>query len=91
MKILHVFKTYWPDTFGGIERTIDGIARATAPHGVESEVLSLSRWPDREPTVFNGARLTLNTSISEQKIPAIHLLNRRNQIIKLGNTCRQVF
>ncbi|ESX10168.1 MULTISPECIES: glycosyltransferase [unclassified Mesorhizobium] len=49
MKVLHFFKTYWPDTFGGIERTIHAIAQSTARHGIETEVLSLSRNP-REAT-----------------------------------------
>jgi rhamnosyl/mannosyltransferase len=46
LKVLHFFKTYWPDTFGGVERTIHAIAQSTAAHGVETEVLSLSRTPD---------------------------------------------
>lgn len=49
MKVLHFFKTYWPDTFGGVERTIHAIAQSTARHGIETEVLSLSRNP-REAT-----------------------------------------
>lgn len=43
MKVLHVFKTYLPDTSGGIERVIFSIAEAARPLGVESEVLTLSR------------------------------------------------
>jgi rhamnosyl/mannosyltransferase len=58
MRVLHVFKTFWPDTFGGIERTIDTIARATAPHGIDTEVLSLSRKPRKDPGAFNGYRTT---------------------------------
>jgi rhamnosyl/mannosyltransferase len=58
MRVLHVFKTFWPDTFGGIERTIDTIARATASHGIDSEVLSLSRKPRNDPGAFNGYRTT---------------------------------
>ena len=89
MKVLHVFKTFWPDTFGGIERSIDGIARATAPHGVESEVFSLSRWPDREPRTFNGARLTrakldhefASTGISFQAFGLLEEAARRNDLI----------
>lgn len=46
MKVLHFFKTYWPDTFGGVERTIHAIAQSTGSHGIETEVLSLSRTPD---------------------------------------------
>lgn len=45
MKVLHFFKTYLPDTYGGIERSIYEIVNATLPFGVESKVLSLSRKP----------------------------------------------
>lgn len=43
MKILHVFKTYLPDSFTGIERVIWEIAENTRQFGVETEVLSVSR------------------------------------------------
>jgi glycosyltransferase involved in cell wall biosynthesis len=49
MRVLHVFKTYLPDSFTGIERVIHEIAEATAPLGVETEVLSLSRNPRSQP------------------------------------------
>jgi rhamnosyl/mannosyltransferase len=49
MRILHVFKVYLPDSFGGIERTIWEIAEATAPLGVEGHVFSLTRRPDLAP------------------------------------------
>jgi rhamnosyl/mannosyltransferase len=42
MKILHVFKTYLPDSFAGIERVIWEIAETTRAFGVETEVLSVS-------------------------------------------------
>ena len=42
MKVLHVFKTYLPDTFTGVERVIWEIAENSAPLGVSSEVLSLT-------------------------------------------------
>ncbi|MBB2697659.1 UNVERIFIED_ORG: rhamnosyl/mannosyltransferase [Rhizobium esperanzae] len=54
MKVLHFFKTYWPDTFGGVERTIHAIAKGTQKHGICSEVLSLSRSPDTNTMVFDG-------------------------------------
>lgn len=31
MHVLHFFKTYWPDTFGGVERTIHALAKGAAP------------------------------------------------------------
>ncbi|MER8853815.1 glycosyltransferase family 4 protein [Mesorhizobium australicum] len=54
MRVLHFFKTYWPDTFGGVERTIHAIAQSTASYGIESEVLSLSRAPAENTQRFDG-------------------------------------
>jgi glycosyltransferase involved in cell wall biosynthesis len=54
LKVLHFFKTYWPDSFGGVERTIHAIAQSTASHGIETEVLSLSRAPAENPQLLDG-------------------------------------
>jgi rhamnosyl/mannosyltransferase len=54
MKVLHFFKTYWPDTFGGVERTIHAIATGTARYGVATEVLSLSSKPVENSRLFDG-------------------------------------
>lgn len=42
MKVLHFYKTYFPDTIGGTETVINQIARGTSKLGVTTEVLSLS-------------------------------------------------
>lgn len=42
MKVLHFYKTYLPDTIGGLEQSINQIARGTARLGVTTEVLTLS-------------------------------------------------
>jgi len=42
MKVLHFYKTYFPDTIGGLEQSINQIARGTASLGVSTEVLTLS-------------------------------------------------
>lgn len=57
MRVLHCFKTYWPDTFGGVERTIHAIASGCRPYGIESDVLSLSPNPAVEPLDFDGHRV----------------------------------
>jgi len=54
MRVLHFFKTYWPDSFGGMERAIHAIACGTADHGVTSRVLSLSRDPVANSVEFDG-------------------------------------
>jgi rhamnosyl/mannosyltransferase len=43
MKILHVYRTYLPDSYGGIEQSIYQLCRATARHGVENHIVYLSR------------------------------------------------
>jgi len=42
LKVLHFFKTYYPDTMGGVEQVIFQLAEGGIRHGVESEVLYLS-------------------------------------------------
>lgn len=45
MRVLHVYKTYFPDTQGGLEEAIRQICLNTQHHGVESRVFCLSRDP----------------------------------------------
>lgn len=54
MRVLHFFKTYWPDTFGGIERTIHAIAKGAVEHDISSDVLSLSAKPEENTRNFDG-------------------------------------
>jgi len=42
MRILHFYKTYYPDTMGGTEQVINQLARSSVSLGIRSEVLSLS-------------------------------------------------
>lgn len=55
MKVLHVYKTYFPEDFTGVPRVIDSIAQALIPHGVESHVLTLTKGPAAdEPIQVDG-------------------------------------
>lgn len=45
IKVLHFFKTYYPDTTGGIEQVIFQLCQGGNAFGVESEVLTLSPSP----------------------------------------------
>jgi rhamnosyl/mannosyltransferase len=54
MRVLHFFKSYAPDSFGGTQTVIGDIAHGTAPFGVETEVLSLSRTPEQHSVVIEG-------------------------------------
>lgn len=43
MKILHFYKTYFPDSYGGIEQVIYQLARGSTERGHDVDVLSLSK------------------------------------------------
>lgn len=45
MRILHVYRTYFPDAPGGVQEAIRQIALSTRPHGMESRVFTLSPTP----------------------------------------------
>ena len=43
IKVLHVYKTYYPDTVGGVEAVIEHICTSSQPFGIQSQVLTLSQ------------------------------------------------
>lgn len=47
MRVLHVYRTYFPDPQGGLQEAIRQIVLATRAHGVEARVFALS--PDPHP------------------------------------------
>ena len=53
MKVLHVYRTYFPDTQGGLEEVIRQICLGTGDRGVTSRVFTLSDepFPRRLPRV----------------------------------------
>lgn len=54
MRVLHFYKTYYPDSLGGIEQVIRQLCVGTGRLGVTNEVLSLSRQPDLRPFEMEG-------------------------------------
>ena len=48
LRVLQVYRTYYPDTRGGIEEVMRQIALAVRPHGVESTIFILSPRPQPE-------------------------------------------
>ena len=57
MRVLHFYRTYFPDSQGGLEEVIRQICQSSTAHGVESRVLSLSRTPASEPVQRNECLL----------------------------------
>jgi len=54
MRVLHFYKTYFPDTVGGIEQVIRQLCVGTGRLGVTNTVLSLSRAKNLVPITFEG-------------------------------------
>lgn len=52
MRVLHFYKTYFPDTVGGVEQVIYQIARGVSAYGVETEILTLTKKTEPEETLF---------------------------------------
>ena len=57
MRVLHLYKSSLPESFGGVEQVIDQIARGTTLLGVENIVLALSNSPTSFPSYFHGYKL----------------------------------
>ncbi|MCS0809651.1 glycosyltransferase family 4 protein [Massilia agilis] len=57
MRVLHFYKTYYPDSLGGIEQVIRQLCVGTGRLGVTNQVLSLSRQKDLAPYLFEGTEV----------------------------------
>ena len=57
MKVLHFYRTYFPDTQGGLEEAIRQICLNTIPFGVESRVLTISAKPSLDPIELAEAKV----------------------------------
>ncbi|WP_158904620.1 glycosyltransferase family 4 protein [Burkholderia sp. L27(2015)] len=54
MRVLHFYKTAFPDTMGGVEQVINQIARGTEKLGIETDVLSLTADRGASTIEING-------------------------------------
>ena len=57
MRVLHFYKTYYPDSVGGIEQVIRQMCVGTGRLGVTNEVLTLTRQKDNADFQFEGHRV----------------------------------
>ncbi|QWE22957.1 glycosyltransferase [Polynucleobacter sp. AP-Jannik-300A-C4] len=57
MRVLHFYKTYFPDSFGGVEQTIFQLVAGSTHLGVKSTVLSLSSKKSNDAIGFGGQRI----------------------------------
>jgi rhamnosyl/mannosyltransferase len=54
MRILHFYKTYFPETVGGVEQVIRQLCVGTGRLGVHNEVLTLTREKNPSDVMFEG-------------------------------------
>lgn len=54
MRVLHFYKTSFPDTMGGVEQVIKQIALGANKHGVRTDVLSLTAQPRARTQDIDG-------------------------------------
>ena len=54
MKVLHFYKTSFPETMGGVEQVIHQIAFGASKYGIETDVLSLTLEPKASTLNLNG-------------------------------------
>ncbi|HJV83654.1 glycosyltransferase family 4 protein [Noviherbaspirillum sp.] len=54
IKVLHVFKTYYPDSMGGVEAVIRQLTAATEPMGVSNRIFTLSWQGNASPVLREG-------------------------------------
>ena len=57
MKILHVYRTYFPDTPGGLQEAIRQIALSTKKKGTDSKIFCLSPNPYPSELIFEEAEV----------------------------------
>jgi rhamnosyl/mannosyltransferase len=58
MKILHIYKTYYPEDRGGISRVISQLANNGEDFGFKSEVFTFSKNPSPQIITFEKHRVT---------------------------------
>ncbi|MRV73393.1 glycosyltransferase [Duganella sp. FT92W] len=79
MRVLHFCKTYYPDSWGGIEQVIRQICVGTGRLGVSNDVLTLTRHGGPAQLEFEGhmvhrAALNFEIASNAMSLPAIRKL-----------------
>lgn len=89
MRVLHIYKSYYPDSLGGIEKTIYSLSEEMVRRGYDTTVLSLSPNPNSRSYPVGGHRgvqarrdlYLFSTGISLSFFSAFRRLARNADII----------
>ncbi len=76
MRVLHVYKTYYPDTLGGIEQVLFQLTRGLTGLGVENRIFTVSPKPTpavivRPEAQVHRARATLEVASNALSLQAL--------------------
>lgn len=74
MRVLHFYKTYKPDSMGGVEEVISQVCSGAAKHGITSEVLTVSNdttTVDFGDHIHHRAKLDIEVASSAFSIAAV--------------------
>ncbi|MDP1708838.1 MAG: glycosyltransferase [Gammaproteobacteria bacterium] len=56
-RVLHLYRTYFPETQGGLQESIRQLCLATAPLGVDNTIFALARQPEPHDMILPEGRL----------------------------------
>jgi len=81
MRILHFYKTYYPDTVGGVEQVINQLCRGCKTLGIESQVLTISSDVSQPKLLIDGywvhrAKLDFRIASTDFSVAAIRQFAR---------------
>ena len=82
MRVLHVLKTFFPDTYGGIEQVAHTLASHTSKVGIENRVLVLTPGNTRidvDPSGYEIRRYHQDLYVASTGLSASFLLNFRKE------------
>jgi len=54
LRILHFYRTYLPNSIGGVEQMIYQLCSSSPQYGIKPEVLSLIKSPEKAPSTINN-------------------------------------
>jgi len=57
MRVLHIYRTYFPETQGGAQESIRQLCLATQPFGVENTIFALAHHPKPQPLYLPEGKL----------------------------------
>ncbi|MEO8407776.1 MAG: glycosyltransferase, partial [Oxalobacteraceae bacterium] len=89
MRILHFYKTYYPDTWGGIEQVIRQLCSATSELGAVNQILTLTPQRQAGELLIDGQRVhrlpqdfeIASNSFSLRAIPALARLAAQADVV----------